>query len=168
MNLEGSLTPHDDDNDNDEDVLADPQHSAPNVTGCIAAKYCREVLSLPTRVSHLDSTFIGLLAKAYGDYYGMPNIIKFSSGSFQWCKKLSFLNPGSQRRHVFKVGDFIMERGKGDNEIVRINNILVHTWDNVRRVFVKGTLIKAGSLSASVDPVLGARVSPPPSPGRHK
>jgi hypothetical protein len=38
---------------------------------------------------------------------------------------------------------------------VRINNILVHTWDNVRRVFVKGTLIKAGSLSASVDPVLG-------------
>jgi hypothetical protein len=58
-----SELPHDDDNDNDEDVLADPQHSAPNVTGCIAAKYCREVLSLPTRVSHLDSTFSGLLAK---------------------------------------------------------------------------------------------------------
>ena len=35
------------------------------------------------------------------------------------------------------MGDFIMEHQKAD-EIVRIDHVLVHTWNGVRRLFVKG------------------------------
>ena len=47
-----------------------------------------------------------------------------------------------------------MERQKAD-EIVRIDHILVHTWNGVRRLFVKGTRITASSLSVKNDSALG-------------
>jgi hypothetical protein len=155
LSLDGSLIPENDDDDDDEDVQADKRHGHPTVTGCIQAKHCKEALGLPTRTSHLTNSFSSLLSKSYGTYYNMPNIITFSQGSFQWCKKLSFFDPESQRRQTFKMGDFVTEYGKGD-EIVRIDHILVHNWDGVRRAFVKGTRITAASLSASQDPVLGS------------
>jgi len=57
MDLEGSLISQNDDDD-DEDVQPDSRHSQP---GCIKAKYCKEVLALPTRVSHLTAAFRNLL-----------------------------------------------------------------------------------------------------------
>ncbi|OXV08563.1 hypothetical protein Egran_03674, partial [Elaphomyces granulatus] len=116
MDLAGSLISQNDDDD-DEYVQPDSRHSQPTATGCIKAKYCKEVLALPTRVSHLTAAFRNLLAKAYGEHYGMPNIIVFSHGVFQWCKKFSFFDPGSQRRQTFKMGDFVMEHGKVANEV---------------------------------------------------
>ena len=79
---------------------------------------------MPTRTSQLSIEFSSLLSKAYGTYYGMPDIVKFSHGSFQWCKKLSFSDAESQRRQTFKIGDFMMERGRS-NEVVRIDQIMV-------------------------------------------
>jgi hypothetical protein len=125
LTLDGSLIPEND-NDDDEDVQADKQHGRPAVTGCIQAKYCKDMLGLPTRTSHLTTRFEILLSKAYGTYYNMLNIITFSQSSFQWCKKLSFFDPESHRQ-TFKMGDFIMEHGK-DNEIVHMDHILVHNW----------------------------------------
>jgi len=52
------------------------------------------------------------------------------------------------------MGDFIIEHRKAD-EIVPIDHILVHTWNGVRRFFVKGTRITASSLSVTNDSVLG-------------
>ena len=153
LSLEGSLIPETD--EDDADVQSDHRHEHPKVIGCIQAKYCKEVLSLPTRTSQLSIEFSSLLSKAYGTYYGMPDIVKFSHGSFQWCKKLSFSDAESQRRQTFKIGDFMMERGRS-NEVVRIDQIMVHNWDRVRRLFVKGTRITAASLSVSQDPVLGS------------
>jgi hypothetical protein len=154
LSLDGSLIPENDDDD-DQDVQADKRHGHPTVTGCIQTRHCKEVLGLPTHASHLTTSLRSLLSKAYGRYYSMPNIITFSQGSFQWCKKLSFYDPESQHRRTFKMGDFIMERGQS-NEIVRIDHVLVHNWDGVRRVFVKGTHIMETSFSTSHDPVLGS------------
>ena len=153
MSLDASLV-QDNDDDDDEDVQADSQHIHPQATGCIQARHCREILGLPTRVSHLTTEFTKLLSEAYGDHYGQPNIIKFSRGSFRWCKKLSFLDPTSQRRQIFKIGDFTI--GKNGNEVVRIDHIFIHNWDGSRRLLcVKGTCLTAQSLQTSVDPVLG-------------
>ena len=54
------------------------------------------------------------------------------------------------------MGDFVMEHGKVANEVVRIDYILVHNWDGVRRLFVKGTRFTTESLSTCQDPILGS------------
>ena len=170
LSLEGSLILENDDDD-DESVQADRQHGQPTVTGCIQTKHCREVLKLPTRASHLSASFSSSLSKAYDKYYHMPNIIAFSQGSIQWSKKLSFFDPDSQRRQTFKMGDFIMERDRGNNEIVRICHILIHNWAGARRLFVKGVRITAEYLSASEDSVLGSgyrRLRLPDSAATHE
>ena len=138
MHLDGSL-PVDDDED-EEDVLADDGHQLPIVTGCIRPKYMQS-LNLPTRMTEMSAhpQFSQALSIAYGDY-GMPDIIVFT-GSLQWCKRFSFYDPLTQRRLSFKMGDFI-RRSSGDaNDILRIDQILVHKYEGQRRLFVKATRV---------------------------
>ena len=80
--------------DEDESAVApDNNHLLPKVNGCLNAKYCREVLHLPTRSSSqaMSGSFRRALSRAYGNEYNLPNIVQFGGGSaIQWCRKLSF------------------------------------------------------------------------------
>ena len=144
MELNGSLV-DDAGEDDEEDVQADRAHPLPLVTGCIQPSYIRSKFGLPTRANELSApahtSFSKALSDAYGRDYSMPNILVFT-GSFQWCKRLSFYDPVSQRRLTFKMLDFFKQSGsRDDRTVLRIDQILVHRYQHQRRVFIKATRI---------------------------
>lgn len=111
-------------------------------------------LDLPTRGSQLAARleFAISLTTAYARDYNMPNIIMFS-GTFVWSKKVAFYDPTTQRRYTFKIGNFVQLR-YGNSGILRIDQILVHTFEGRQRLFVMGTPLPATGADLE-DSVLG-------------
>jgi hypothetical protein len=87
------LIPQDTEEDQLSSLLSDPFHHGITATARISAKYCREILRLPTHTSESSTaslTFQGQLRDAFTLDYRMPNIIRLGGRAIQWCKKLRF------------------------------------------------------------------------------
>jgi hypothetical protein len=152
------LNTAEEDEEDERYVCADAQHRQVSVIGCIPTKYCREELFLPARASLMDSAFRTALRDAYGADYGIPNIAQFDSSTFQYGKKLSFVDE-TQRRKTLRIGDFVhVNRSRGDAQhIIRIDHIFIHNWDDQRRVFIRATEVDT-TRAPSFDPVLDCQV----------
>ena len=80
----------------DEDdwiVQSDKAHDHVTVTGCLTAKYCNEIMLVPTRPSDtnlMTPDFKFQLRTALAKGYGIPNVMHFGYLWLQWCKKLTF------------------------------------------------------------------------------
>ena len=117
------------------DIVEDAAHKRPKAIGCLQPSYVRDTLQLPTRCSiNMPMDFRIALRRAYEQDYTMPNIIHFGTAAIHWCKKISFFDPVTEYHCVFAIGDFVVLKS---DDIVRIDNLLVHTLDNRRRVFLK-------------------------------
>ncbi|KAI0995550.1 hypothetical protein K3495_g12629 [Podosphaera aphanis] len=62
-----------------------------------------------------------------------------TGSTFVWTKKFAFYDPIAQRRCTFKIGDFIRLQGDRDKDVVRVDQILVHTRERRERLFIKTT-----------------------------
>lgn len=113
-------------------ILEDTHHVKPTAISRLKPTYCRDELGLPIRSSTLTAEFKHYLQQAYADDYNLPNIVHLGNKALVWCKKLAFMDKRTEQRLIFRCGDVIQYHNQ---DIGRLNQVLVHELLNVRRVF---------------------------------
>lgn len=156
--FEGKGRDEDDEDEDFEGIEDDDKHQQLKVTGAIQAKYCREILGLPTRTTKMSDSFKQGLRNAYATEYNAADIVNFPPGSLVWSKKMSYtdlyvfpslfcspilsIDRDLQTRITYSIGDFVyVERTDDVPRIVRIDGILIHERRTAQHLFIKCTYV---------------------------
>lgn len=121
-----------------EDIVSDNKHTGILTGQRLPAYYMKDFQLKPVMSNRMPDIFRAALQTAYGADYSMPNQQAMAQATtpIHWWKRFGFDDTISQRRVVYRRGDFVKYRG---NNIGRIDNIFTHGSTKKVRVFVEIT-----------------------------